>query len=206
MLFDRNQIIVHAEGVASNDIVIKSLSDEIVYENNRKVRQIPRAYGGIDFKILHKGQLIGQAGIHNTNWWHSHDFVFDFTLQHSKADFTFKVDGPDAQSLVFKHLVIDSTTNNVQTERFYNSNGPTGQVNKLYFNNLEIISFDETWINDTLTSLNLYKNGEWIKNYSVNKYHKGLKYELQKVTSAQGTAYEYKTHSIDTVLTERIEH
>ena len=61
---------------------IKALLDGYAggIKNNKKVNQIPRVYGGIDFLIYFKKELIGQAGIHNTNWWHTHEFLFDFFI------------------------------------------------------------------------------------------------------------------------------
>lgn len=201
-LVDKNTIEIKENSFEINDLEIRLYSGDIVFQSGKKIAKIPREYGGIDFLIYYNENLIGQAGIHNRNWWQTHDFIFDFSSQ-DVDKFDFKVNGPDSETLYYKHFKFDSTKR-TQSEIFYNSMGLTGQINNNYFNQSKNLVVDEVWINDTLITLNLYDKGEFSRNYNVRKYDKDVKYELIKIDTVGFLAYDLKTVKFDTTLTERI--
>ena len=201
-LVDKNTIEIKENSFEINDLEIRLYSGDIVFQSGKKIATIPREYGGLDFLIYYNENLIGQAGIHNQNWWQTHNFIFDFSSEDIDK-FDFKVNGPGSETLYYKHFKFDSIKR-TKSEIFYNSTGLTGQINKNYFNQLKNLVVDEIWINDTLTTLNLYDKGEFSKNYTIRKYNKDIKYELIKVDTVGFLAYDLKTVKFDKAMTERI--
>jgi len=202
LLIDNNTIELMAGESEISDFEIYLNSDNIVFKNGKMTGEIPREYGGINFLIYYRNQLIGQAGIHNRNWWQTHDFIFDFSSKNIDK-FEFRVNGPDSRTLYYKHIIYDSV-NLIQTEVFYNKSGLSGQINKSYYDQTKCLIADEIWINDTLISMNMYDKGELLKNYSARKYVKDTKYELIKIDTVGFLTYNWITVKLDTTLSERI--
>ncbi|MDX2174436.1 MAG: hypothetical protein SFY56_15140 [Bacteroidota bacterium] len=190
--FDKNTINVSAGDIDLDKIVIESLEEnKVVFKNGKKTSKIKNQYGGDNFKVFYKNKLLGQAGIFKTNWWHTHDYFFKVFKTCTNIAFEFEVIGPDHRSLYFKHFDMDSSTHK-STETFYNSKGPSGQVNVEYYDNKGKVITDEIWIDDTLVTMNLYSNGNWYKNYDTKKYDKDTKYNLLKINNSDSLVYVYQ--------------
>jgi hypothetical protein len=121
----------------------------------------------------------------------------------TSISFDFNVEGPDHKSLCFNHFEIDSL-NRKSTEIFYDSKGKTGQININYFDKQGNLIADEIWKNGFFVSMNTYSNGNWLKNYSTNKYSKTEKYKLLKLNQADSLVYIYQTEKADNITSERI--
>lgn len=201
-LFDKNSIEIKGFVGKVSDLEIRLYSGKVIFKNGRKIASIPREYGSIDFLVYIKNMLIGQAGIDNYNWWHSHDFIFDFSSQEAEK-FNFIVIGPNSATSYYKHIVKDSL-NNIRTEIFYDSKGFTGEINKYHYNKFDELIFDEVWMNDTLEILNIYDKGDLKKHYSTNIFDEETKYSLDKIDKNGLTEFEYRTIMKDHINTERI--
>lgn len=199
---NKNSLTITGNSFETKDLKIQLYSGKIIYQSGKQVANIPKQYGGIDFLLYYKEDLIGQAGIHSTNNWHKHHFTFDFSRT-GTLGFDFKADSPDKASLYYKHIDYDAT-HRMQTEVFYNNSGLTGQTTKIYYNQDKQEIADEIWKNDLLVNMNTYKNGEFLKNYSINKHHQGKRINLNKIDSTGFLVYEYITSTVDTSVIERI--
>ena len=206
IFFDKNSIAVTGENIDLDKVTIECLeySQGIVFEKGRKVAKIKNEYGGDSFKIFYDGKPIAMAWIFKTNWWHTHDYFFDITKIDTIFQFKFNVIGPNSESLQYKTYTIDSL-NHKSTEVFYNRKGIDGQINVEYYDKTWKIIVDEIWKNDTLINLNIYKNGEWYKNYSTNKYSKMESYKLVKENRNDSLTYIYQTIESGKINEERIE-
>jgi hypothetical protein len=201
-LHDKNTIEIRDNSFEINDLEIRLYSGDIVFQSGKKIAEIPREYGRIDFLIYYSDNLIGQAGINNRNWWQTHDFIFDFSAQEI-INFKFKVNGPDSETLYYKHFTYDSLKR-IQAEIFYNNLGLTGQINRNYFNQSKNLIAEEVWLNDTLITLNVYDNNNFLKNFNVQKYGKDIKCKLCKIDITGFLAYDLTIIKADTTFRERI--
>ena len=206
VFFDKNSITVTGKNIDLNKITVECLeySQGIVYAKGRQVAKIRNEYGGDSFKIFYDGKPIAMTWIFKTNWWHTHDYFFDITKIDTTFQFTFNVIGPNSESLAYKIYEIDSLKYTL-TETFYNRKGRNGQVYVEYYDESWKLVADEIWRNDTLTNLNLYQDGKWVKNYSTNKYSKTAKYKLIKESSrADSLVYFFKVIEFEEVTDERV--
>ena len=191
--FDKNNIIVDGENIDINKVTIELMDypHGIVFKNGKKVKRIKNEYGDNDFKVFYDSLLIAQAGIFKYNWYHTHDYFFYVVKNDSTFDFSFSVKGPDSETLYYKIFTMDKL-NKKSTEVFYNDSGKDGQININYYDNKGNIIVDECWINDTLVNLNLYKEGNWYKHYTTNKFSKTAGYKLIKL-HPDSLKYIYQT-------------
>ena len=193
MLFEKNTISVTGENIDINKITIELIeySQGVVFKNGKKVKRIRNEHGGDNFKVFYDGLLIAQAGIFRSGWWHTHDFFFHIIKNDSTFDFRFQAKGLDEESLYYKIYTLDKL-NQKSISVFYNDRGKSGQINIDYYDNNGNIIVGEIWVNDTLVSLNLYREGNWYKNYSTDKYSKTAKYKLIKEPHCDSLKYIYQ--------------
>lgn len=204
MFFNKNTISISATDINPDSIVIESIEEnKVVFKGGKMISKIKNQYGGDNFNILYNKKLLGQAGIFKTNWWHTHDYYFKVFRTNTSISFDFNVEGPDHKSLCFNHFEIDSL-NRKSTEIFYDSKGKTGQININYFDKQGNLIADEIWKDGFFVSMNTYSNGNWLKNYSTNKYSKTEKYKLLKLNQADSLVYIYQTEKADNITSERI--
>ena len=106
ILCDKNKVIV--KGMADSvEIKLEGHDKRTIFSNGKKTGRIPRDYGDICFKLYYRNQPFGEACIFNTNWWQTHDFIFDLTQ--GTQNFTFSAQGPDAESAKYVRIQYDST-------------------------------------------------------------------------------------------------
>ena len=105
-LYDKNKVIV--KGMTDSvEIRLLGYDKRTIFSNGKKRGRIPRDYGDICFKLYYRNQPFGEACIFNTNWWQTHDFIFDLTQ--GTQNFTFSAQGPDAESAKYVRIQYDST-------------------------------------------------------------------------------------------------
>jgi hypothetical protein len=83
--------------------------------------------------------------------------------------------------------------NKTATGVHYDDIGKTGYISIDYYDDNGNVIVDEGWKNDTLVNLNLYKDGNWHKNYNINKSWKTTIYKLIKEPHCDSLKYIYKT-------------
>ena len=106
ILCDKNKVIV--KGMTDSvEIRLLGYDKRTIFSNGKKRGRIPRDYGDICFKLYCRNQPFGEACIFNTNWWQTHDFIFDLTQ--GIRNFTFSAQGPDAASAMYVRIQYDST-------------------------------------------------------------------------------------------------
>ncbi|MCH2044098.1 MAG: hypothetical protein MK212_08135 [Saprospiraceae bacterium] len=199
---NKNSITVIGNSFDTKDLKIQLYAGPVIYQSGRQVADIPKQYGGIDFLVYYKDDLIGQAGIHSTNNWHQHHFTFDFSRT-SPLEFDFRAQSPDQISLCYKQISYD-TAYRIQTSVFYDRSGLTGQINKDYYDENKQIIVDETWKNDLLKTVNTYKDGNFLKSYCAKKTSQGANSFFDKIDSVGFLVYDYYSVTLDTATIERI--
>ena len=126
LLYDKNKVIV--KGPADSvEIRLLGYDKRTIFHNGKKTGRIPRDYGDICFKLYYRDQPIGEAGIFNTNWWQTHDFIFDFTQ--GIQNFTFTVKGPDAENAGYIHIRQDSTA---EIRTYHELSGKVSHTDTVY--------------------------------------------------------------------------
>lgn len=106
LLCDKNKVIV--KGMTDSvEIRLLENDERTIFSNGKKTGRIPCEYGDISFKLYYRNQPFGEAFIFNTNWWQTHDFIFDLTQ--GTQNFTFSAQGPDAESARYVRIQFDST-------------------------------------------------------------------------------------------------
>jgi hypothetical protein len=193
-LFDKNVIFVEGENIDVNKITIELIEESqgVIFKNGKKTKKMKNEYGGNTFEIFYDSLLIAQAWIYHTCWHYTHKYFFNIIKKDSTFDFNFKVEGPNSESLGYKMCTTDKQ-NKTFTEVFYDTKGKTGQINIDYYDDKGNVIVGETWENDTLTNMNLYKNGDWYKNYGTNNSWKTTVYKLIKEPHNDSLKYIYQT-------------
>ena len=193
-LFDKNLIFVEGENIDINKVTIESInySQGVVFKNGKKVKRIKNEYGYEDFKIFYDGLLIAQAGIFKMNWYNTHTFYFNIIKKDSTFDFNVRVKGEYSESLYYRIFTTDKQ-NKTLTAVNYDKNGKTEYINIDYYDDNGNVIADEGWKNDTLINMNVYKNGDWYKNYGTNRYSETTQYKLIKEPNNDSLKYIYQT-------------
>lgn len=204
LIFNENSLTVKTKNLDIKKVVIKSIEEnKIVFEDGKETSKIKNQYGGDNFEIYYDNKLVGQAGIFKTNWWYTHDYCFDLLKDNSKIIFHFQVSGPNQNSLNYKYYELDNFKNK-SAEVFYDSSGKTGQINYMYYDKTGNIIADEIWIDSVLTTLNIYANGKFVKNYLTTMRTEKTKYKLSRLSQSDSLVYVYQTITNNKTKEEQI--
>jgi len=193
-LFDKNVIFVEGKNIDVNKVTIELIEESqgIIFKNGKKTKKMKNEYGGNTFKIFYDSLLIARAWIFQTSWYYTHKYFFNIIKNDSTFDFNFRVEGPNSEPLGYKIYTPDKQ-NRAFIEVFYDTKGKTGQINIDYYNYKGDVIVDEVWRNDTLVTMNLYKEGNLYKNYSTKKYSETATYKLIKLPHDDSLKYIYQT-------------
>ena len=196
-LFDKNTISVRGENIGIKKVTIEVSgysNNGIIFENGKKVKRIKNEYGSYYFNIFYDNLLIAQAEVPKTSWRYTHKHFIFITKNDSTFDLNFRVKGTNGEWARHAMYIID-TLNKTSTKVFYDNKGKKDEYIYIeYFDDKGNVIVDESWQNDTLIFMTLYKNGEWYKNYearhSPNKLTKephndSLKYIYQTIENGE---------------------
>ena len=194
-IIDKNPISVKVENIDINKITIElsgNSNSGIIFKNGKKVNRIKNEYGSYYFEIFYDNLLIAQVEVPKTSWRYTHRHFFYLTKNDSTFDLNLRVEGPNGEWARHAMYEID-TLNKKSTKVFYDNKGKkTGYIYIEYFDDKGNVIVDEGWQNDTLINMNLYKEGNWYKNYGTNKYSKTTKYKLIKELHCDSLKYIYQ--------------
>ena len=192
LLINQNTVLVTGANINLEKVSIKCIeTNQMIFENGKKVSNIENEYGGDNFEVFYDNKLIGKSGIFKTNWFHTHDYFFKINKLKNDLIFEFKVKGPNQKSCYYTNITFD-TIQNRSTEIFYSLNDKKQQLNIENYDKNGTILTDEIWKEDTLKNLNIYSEENWKTNYNVDKFSKEIKYSLSKIDKVDSLIYMYK--------------